>query len=69
MSGIGKNFTMLNHMASQLNKGGTMKFFINEVEVKEEEFIDRFLNMRILEEEGTRFKFIVYPCVFGKLLY
>lgn len=28
-----------------------MKFFINEVEVKEEEFIDRFLNMRILEEE------------------
>lgn len=28
-----------------------MKFLINEVEVKEEEFADKFLNMRILEEE------------------
>lgn len=28
-----------------------MKFFINGVEVAEEEFQDKFLNMRILDEE------------------
>lgn len=28
-----------------------MKFFINEVEVTEVEFQDKFLNMRLLEEE------------------